>query len=1093
MADEFKVCPNKSEDYSMRSLYNAFILISVLCYSAFAQQFYRSKGIDLFNQGQYEAAIDSMTQWGDTHSAEKGIASYYIGESNYTLGIDELSPDRSISFFTNAVDAFYESLNQSDLNSIYASKKNDVIYKRAWSYFRLAELVDNPVVYLEKAYDDFNRLTVSESDTLSLYAKYMVGETQFRTARWYHYLSAVSGNTGEAIEYIQEAIRNLNLSRNSFRQIVNQDQGSVDFRTCASFKIQDIMSEWGHLYQGLNNAVFEQLHDSMKKENATATAVALYQQTHYPSVLQNTDHFLKIKFEPLTSYSRAYDLLSLYLLTNDEIYRYQFNSVLDSIKSSDLQSEKYLLQGLRDHNSNITSDEYRRLVDFNTSMYMKAAKDIPEALYWLGWAQFAANMDEAESQFERFLQNSESPLFDPRLNILREDARFRIFLLRFDRGADDQKSLAALKQQLEQFSPQNTDLRDQKKFLLQLVRVGLGESIWGEILSGPNTEKRLDDAFYLIRHMLERATRVIGKERIPYLNYLEKLYKITEPRRSNETSFYRGLSLFLKAEIQETSADKRNLYMAAADTLRNTTGEYRYESMYVRARSYFAAAKHESKPGRRSALYEKARPIFIQLINEAHSLRSVYYLGEIFRISGNELAAKRCYETVMRKTRGQSEGKFWYNNAQAGIQSSQMVGDSTQLQGIEINRVQFPERLLVIDREIISLEKFADLDYIRRQTIEQAIQYYLKYGAPKRTIYPSFFRLPVSRFRQRDFGDQTAGIREKVPAITSGLKLQVILPRGIYQEPLVTLNRIPIEKNQHGFYQKAPIPLNQSWEIRVESNGCYPFVEDHQFSQPGVEYVIVSLVQRLSFKSEGFGKKIQALSVPFTKRLDGNTILLSDGLSIMSNTFLFRDFESKITLRDICYSEVLNRFLVVNSESSELLVYRNDAMLSKEGALSLVTNSKEDTLGSPEGIAIDREGKIYIVDWPNHRVAVFESDGRFIRSFGSFGKNSSSTVGKPVHFVFPNRIAIAEDKEGIFLNGTHFYHQPQIFVSDRNGIHLINADGIYWDTILPRNIERGDIYDIISVGYGSDLQLYVADRRNGEIETFSARAVDTGE
>ncbi len=1076
----------------MRSLYNAFMLFIIICSSAFAQQFYRSKGIDLFNQGRYQAAIDSMMQWGNTHSAEKGIAYYYVGESKYTLGVDELSPDKSISFFNNAVDVFYKALNQSDLNSIYISKKDEVFYKRAWSYFRLAELADNPVVYLEKAYDDFNRLTASESDTLSLYTKYMVGETQFRMALWYRNLSAISSNTGEAVEFVQEAIRNLNLARNAYKQIVNQD-GSSYFRICASFKIQDIMCEWGHLYQGLDDAVFDLVNDSMKKENSTATAVALYKKVNYRLVLKNTDHFLKIKFEPLVFYSRAHDLLSLYLLTNDELYRYQFNSVLDSIRNSDLQSEKYFLQGIRDHNSDIISDVYRRLVDFNTSIYMKAAKDNPEALYWLGWAQFAANMGEAESQFERFLQNTESSLFKPRLNILREDARFRIFLLRFDRNAGDQKYLATLKKQLEQFSPRNADIREQKKFLLQLVRVGLGEPIWGEILSGPNTAQRLEDAFYLIRHMLERATRVIGKERVPYLNYLEKLYKITEPRKPNETTFYRGLSLFLKAEIQETSNAKRNIYLAAADTLRNSTGEYRHESMYVQARSYFAAAKHESKPGRRSALYEKARPVFIQLINEAQSLRSVYYLGEIFRISGNEMAAKRCYETVMRTTRGQSDGKFWYNNALAGIQSSQMVGDSIQLHGIEIDSVKFPEQLLVINREVISLEKFADLDYIRRQYIEQAIQYYFKYGIPKRTLYPSVFRLPVSRFRKRDFGNITAGLREKVPAITSGLKLQVILPKGIYQDPLVSLNRIPVEKNQHGFYQKAPIPLNQSLEIRVEINGCYPFVEEHPFFQPGIEHVIVSLVQRLSFTSEGFGKEIRAFSVPFTKRLDGNTILLPDGRSLMSNTFLFRDFESKIALRDIDYSEVLNRFLVVDSRSSELIVYRNDAMLSKEGTLPLITESKEDTLGSPEGIAIDRQGRMYIVDWPNHRVVVFAPDGTFVRSFGSFGKNSSSTIGKSVHFVFPNRIAIAEDSEGVFLNGTHFYHQPQIFVSDRNGIHLINTDGIYWDTITPRNIERGDIYDIISVNYGSDLQLYVANRRNGEIETFTARAIGESE
>lgn len=1076
----------------MRSLLNAFILFFVLSGSLFGQQFYRSNGIVLFNRGQYETAIDSMIQWSELHPTEKGIAYYYVGESYYTLGVDELSPVKAISFFTEAIDFFNKALNQTDLNTIYASKKEDAFYKRAWSQFRLAELQHNPILYLERAYSGFSSLTDSQSDTLGLYAKYMVGETQLRMAVWRRYRSVISSNSGEAVELIQEAIRNLNLAKNKYEQIANQDQGTAYLRACALFKIQDVLFEWAQLYQGMDVSRFSQVNDLIKKENSIETAISLYQQANFRAVLQNIDRLLKIKFEPLVFYASASKLLSLYLITDNEMYRYQFHSAVDSIRKGELQAEKSFLQGVLDHNSNVNSDVFLRLADLNTSHYMKAAKDDPEALYWLGWAQFAANMAEAEVQFENFLQYTESYLFEPRLNILREDARFRIFLLRFDQHAGDRDYLRVLKQELELFSPQISNIQEQKRFLLQLIRVGLGEPIWGQILSGPNTSQRLEDAFYLIRNMLERATRVIGKERVPYLAYLDKLYEITEPRRTSETTFYRGLSLFLRAEIQETSENKRNLYLSAADTLKKIGGEYQYESMYVQARSYFAAAKHESRPGRRSGLYEKAKPLFIRLINEVQSLRSVYYLGEIYRIRGNDLAAKRCYETVMKKTQNKIDGKFWYNNAMAGIQSSRIIGDTLQLYGIDINQVKFPEELLVINNEVISLEKFADPDYIRRLYIDEAIQYYLKYGPSKRTLYPSAFRLSVSRFKQRDFGSMTAGIREKVPAITSGLKLQVILPKGIFQEPLVTLNGIPIEKNQYGFYQRAPIPLNQIMEIRVISDGCYPYIETHQFSQPGIEHQVVSLVQQLSFISEGYGKSNNVQLVPFSERLDGSSILLPLNLPLRSNTFLSRDYQSKIFLRDIAYSEVINRFLVVSSESDQLLIYRNDAMLSKEGTLQLITQIEENQLKSPEGIAVDRQGRIYITDWASHRVVVFQSDGTFIKSFGQFGKNTNLNIGKPVRFVFPMRIAIAEDRDGMFIDGERYFHPPQIFIADRNGIHLVNSDGIYWDTLVPRSIERGEIYDIITVNYGSDVQLYVADRKSGEIECFSARTTKGG-
>ncbi|MBW2059852.1 MAG: hypothetical protein JRJ26_20410, partial [Deltaproteobacteria bacterium] len=43
------------------------------------------------------------------------------------------------------------------------------------------------------------------------------------------------------------------------------------------------------------------------------------------------------------------------------------------------------------------------------------------------------------------------------------------------------------------------------------------------------------------------------------------------------------------------------------------------------------------------------------------------------------------------------------------------------------------------------------------------------------------------------------------------------------------------------------------------------------------------------------------------------------------------------------------------------------------------------TLDGPRDIEIDKDGTIFVVDGNNHRIAVFDPDGRLIRSFGDSG------------------------------------------------------------------------------------------------------------
>ena len=65
---------------------------------------------------------------------------------------------------------------------------------------------------------------------------------------------------------------------------------------------------------------------------------------------------------------------------------------------------------------------------------------------------------------------------------------------------------------------------------------------------------------------------------------------------------------------------------------------------------------------------------------------------------------------------------------------------------------------------------------------------------------------------------------------------------------------------------------------------------------------------------------------------------------------------------------------------------------------------REGELNWPVGIAVDKQGIVYISEYDNSRISLFTSEGQFIKAFGGFGHD-------PGQFERPRGLAV--DSSGI--------------------------------------------------------------------------------
>jgi DNA-binding beta-propeller fold protein YncE len=130
----------------------------------------------------------------------------------------------------------------------------------------------------------------------------------------------------------------------------------------------------------------------------------------------------------------------------------------------------------------------------------------------------------------------------------------------------------------------------------------------------------------------------------------------------------------------------------------------------------------------------------------------------------------------------------------------------------------------------------------------------------------------------------------------------------------------------------------------------------------------------------------------------------------------------------------LGRLYVGDLELRKILVYdlKTLKLLKQIGGAVTPGASDPDTLSAPANLAVDREGKLYVSDTLQCRVIVFNSEGKFIRSFGKAGD-------RPGEFARPKGIAV--DSEGNVYVLDAAFGNFQIFNSEGKLLLYVGSGG----------------------------------------------------
>ena len=273
------------------------------------------------------------------------------------------------------------------------------------------------------------------------------------------------------------------------------------------------------------------------------------------------------------------------------------------------------------------------------------------------------------------------------------------------------------------------------------------------------------------------------------------------------------------------------------------------------------------------------------------------------------------------------------------------------------------------------------------------------------------------------------------------------------------------------------IPVSRQLEVTAFADGYHPTVFTITSYEPGVADFTIGLAEVTNFVVESIQQCSAAEDCLIDNRLRNQVIPLA------GNSAVIDAFTSDPAIRDLALDKQKERYLAVSCERpNSLLVFPKTG----EPARLTMDLTLNEPMVSPEGVTVDSDGNIYVVDWGGHQVVVLDGNGVEQFRFSELGFLKAGGKG---HLVFPCRIAIEEDGKGIAAAGETIIREKHLLVTDRVGLHRFDSKGLYLDQPVSASglgYPVGACSGVTIGGYGVDSHLSVIDRINGLVSRLRA-------
>ena len=166
---------------------------------------------------------------------------------------------------------------------------------------------------------------------------------------------------------------------------------------------------------------------------------------------------------------------------------------------------------------------------------------------------------------------------------------------------------------------------------------------------------------------------------------------------------------------------------------------------------------------------------------------------------------------------------------------------------------------------------------------------------------------------------------------------------------------------------------------------------------------------------------------------------------------------------------------VADSRNHRILhIAADGSLLSEWGSFADLAQGEAPvgTFNEPWGVAVGPDGSVYITDTWNHRVQKFTKDGNPVKTWGQFGQPAPE---------FPDSNYFLWGPRGIAVDS-----QGRVFVADTGNKRIVvyDKDGNYLTEFGSGGFDPGQFDEPVDVAVGSDGVAYVTDTWNQRIQSF---------